>query len=188
MPEHKENYWSKHHTGVIQCVFALYCVVFSTYAYYHPRPTPPPESAGHVAAPIGAAVTMPSYSMPIYLWVGIIGLALSVAVPAILRFFRRAQTPSNPSIHEAAHQFAKDENYKAFVKAGIQAIALFTPLQRDTFQLAYELRQFLKLFGSRPVPERGGEVWLPDGTKEWMIARNKSRKSLGCQTGPQLCR
>lgn len=49
---------------------------------------------------------------------------------------------------------------------------LFTPLQLETFQLAHELRQFLKSLGGRPVPKRNGKEWLPDGTAEWLVARN----------------
>jgi hypothetical protein len=26
--------------------------------------------------------------------------------------------------------------------------------------------------GKRPVPQRDDKVWLPDGTREWLVARN----------------
>jgi hypothetical protein len=83
MADSKEGYWSKHHTGIIQCVLGLYCAVFTTWVYFHPRGGP--DSGQPTTSQAGAPMTS-SYSMPLGLFLGIIALVLSVVIPAIIKF------------------------------------------------------------------------------------------------------
>lgn len=117
MGEGKEGYWSKHHTGVIQCVFALYCSVLGTLQYIYTRSAPATSAAPSSSG--GTAMTH-GYSMPLYLWLGIIALCLSVAIPAIIRMIRHRPTE------------------------------LFRPLQIDAISLAIELAKFSKEMHERP--------------------------------------
>jgi hypothetical protein len=55
------------------------------------------------------------------------------------------------TIQDAAKDFANQENYKTYIKAGVQALELFTPLQIEAFQLAKNLRSFLNEIGPHPV-------------------------------------
>ena len=104
MDEHREGYWSRHHTGVIQCVLALYCSVLGTLEYINSRSAtatdPSPSSS------VGAPMTH-GYAMPSYLLVGIIGLCLSVAVPAIVKMVRKSREPDPKQliIHRARYGY-----------------------------------------------------------------------------------
>jgi hypothetical protein len=83
MVDNEEPYWKKHLTGIIQCVFGFYCCVFATLAYFFPRPVPSDSSAHNIGATVST-----TYSMPVYLWFGIVGLSLSVVIPAIVKMVR----------------------------------------------------------------------------------------------------
>src|ERR1039458_824256 len=97
MDDNQEPYWKKHLTGIIQCVFGFYCCVIATLAYFFPRPIPTSQSA-----PSGGAAMSTTYYMPWYLWLGIVGLALSVMIPAMVKMVRgRRERPSKLSIHSA---------------------------------------------------------------------------------------
>jgi hypothetical protein len=86
MAENKESYWSKHHTGIIQCVLGAYCAVFATWAYFHPNTSPVVSPA---TPPTGGPMNS-SYSMPLGLLLGIIALVLSVVIPAAIKLIRGA--------------------------------------------------------------------------------------------------
>jgi len=88
MSDFKETYWSKHHTGIIQCILAGYCSVIATLTYWFPRPV----SNGASQPNSGAAMSGP-YVMPWYLWLGIVGLSLSVIIPAVIRMTRSRKKP-----------------------------------------------------------------------------------------------
>ncbi len=87
-----EGYWSRHHTGVIQCALALYCAVLGTLEYVHslsiPKQVASPSSTAGVAMTHG-------YSMPLYLLGGIIALCLSVAIPAIVKMIHKRRVPAS---------------------------------------------------------------------------------------------
>lgn len=89
MDDNQEPYWKKHLTGSIQCVFGFYCCVIATLAYFFPRPIPVSKNAVAVSGGSGAAMNA-TYYMPWYLWLGIVGLGLSVIIPAIFRLAKRA--------------------------------------------------------------------------------------------------
>jgi hypothetical protein len=83
-------YLLRHHWGIIQGVAAVYCGVFATLDRFYPRvPASPAAAPLH---PGGAGMT-PSYAMPFWLWVGILALCASVAIPAIIRMFRKRPAP-----------------------------------------------------------------------------------------------
>jgi hypothetical protein len=87
-----ESYWSKHHTGLIQCVLALYCAVLATLEYIHSR-SAPAANPSPLPPPAGMAMNH-GYSMPLYLLLGIIALCLSVAIPAIVGMIRKRGVPT----------------------------------------------------------------------------------------------
>lgn len=83
-----------------------------------------------------------------------------------------ASEADRQAFNDAVKELANRHNTGEVLRAGVQFLDMFSPLQRETFQIAYELRQFLSMAGKRPVPQRDGHAWLPDGTMEWLIARN----------------
>ncbi len=109
MGESVKNYLRKHHWGIVQGVSGVYCAWFATWERFHPSQAAIPQ----VPVSVGTSMT-PTYSMPFWLWIGIVVLALSVAIPAIIGIFRKHKFPSK-----------SDE--------------VLTPLQRDAFRLAQEL-------------------------------------------------
>jgi hypothetical protein len=136
MVESKESYWGKHHWGIIQGLSGVYCAIFATLERYHPRSIPTPQSptTAH-PAPVGAAMT-PNYSMPFWLWVGIVVFVLSVVIPVVLRMIsawemRKKVGEPEPSIQDAAPE-------------------LFTPLQIEAFRVAIGLRRLIDQTGPRP--------------------------------------
>ena len=103
MSEATEGWWNKHTTGVIQCVLAAYCATLATLEYLRTRPI---STSNATSSPsVGAAMTH-GYSMPFWLWAGIIGLSLSVAIPAVLGMFRRRKQSADVSLE---NQKALDE-------------------------------------------------------------------------------
>jgi hypothetical protein len=97
MADNKENYWSKHLWSIIQCGLAFYCAAFATWNFFYSRPIPiASPSQNSAPIPLGGAIVIPAgYVMPFWLWIGIIALVLSVAIPAILRLIRGwKKTPS----------------------------------------------------------------------------------------------
>ncbi len=154
-----ESYWRKHHWGIIQGLSGLYCAVFATWDRFHPRSIPTAEGIA-TAHPTQVGVAMiPSYSMPFWLWVGIVVFVLSVIVPGIIRMIntwksRRKEgdhSPTLPSIREAAKAFATGHNHDVYVKTGIQALELFTPLQLEAFKLSHDLGKWYADFDPEPI-------------------------------------
>jgi hypothetical protein len=82
MPENQDSYWDRHHWGIIQGVSGLYCATFATWDRFNPRPISPASNAS-------VAVVNASYVMPIWLWVGIVALSVSVIIPAVIRIFTK---------------------------------------------------------------------------------------------------
>jgi len=133
MAKDKESYWSRHHTGVIQCVLALYCSVLGTLEYINTR------SAAHASftlQPSGGVPMTHGYSMPLYLWLGIIALCLSVAVPAVLRLRKSPKTEeSKLVIHSAVYGVdgKKDVDVKEALSSKIRGDALVLWIENGEF-------------------------------------------------------
>jgi hypothetical protein len=106
----KESWLARHITGVLQCVFGLYCSVMATLDRYYPRTGSVIANAPHAPdSAAGAVVTQSPYSMPFYLWIGIVGLSLSVIIPAVVRMFRKLR-PSKLKIISAYYGGDAGEN------------------------------------------------------------------------------
>ena len=99
MAQERESYWNRHHWSILQCFFGAYCAALATWEYFHPHtPSSLPAQNPATVRLSGTGVAMTSnYSMPIWLWLGIVGLALSVVIPAIVNLFRRAPKNAAPS-------------------------------------------------------------------------------------------
>lgn len=151
MPE-SEPYWKRHLPGIIQCILALYCAAIATLERYRPRGIPvSSETTGRqVSVPLVA-----HYSMPIWLWLGIVGLALSVFVPAMVGIFRRRKAHNQQ--------------------------AILSSLQANTLALSREIRAFLHEINPPPKfpeaePIKAGEnvtTWTARITAEtdaWNVA------------------
>jgi hypothetical protein len=98
----KESYWSRHHTGIIQCVLGLYCAGLSTLEYLRPRPMPSTGTSG-------GAIVAHTYAMPWYLLAGIIALVLSVIIPALVRMVSKERTRRN-ELAPAANTAGRDNS------------------------------------------------------------------------------
>lgn len=90
MVQNPEGYWNKHHWAIVQAALALYVAVLATVEFFHPH-TPPSTAAQepsvvHLSGR-GVPVTS-SYSMPFWLWAGIVALVLSVLIPVTLKLVR----------------------------------------------------------------------------------------------------
>lgn len=84
MDKGTKDYLKQHIWSILQCIFGFCCLVLATLEFVRNRSqsTPaPPSSLG------SGAVT--HYAMPLYLWIGIVALALSVIIPAIFKIRKR---------------------------------------------------------------------------------------------------
>ena len=73
-----------------------------------------------------------------------------------------APATPEPSIQESAKAFAQEENYKAYVRIGIQCENLFSPLQMEILQLAKDLTNLLK---ASPLPKKTDYGYNPQRQK-----------------------
>lgn len=183
MAEKQEGFWGRHFTGIIQCAFGLYCSIFATLSYFLPRPVP--VALGTPAAPPAGAAMNVRYSMPFWLWVGIVGLVLSVVVPALVKMVRgrkepqrkpegtflKEQAENNRALQEEMRKLTISHNaelsrcieirdqYGAEKREAEAKLKIFTPLQMEALQLAKSLHLFA---------EESGET--PDSTKKYSTA------------------
>jgi hypothetical protein len=88
MAETREGYWSKHHWAIVQSALALYVAVFATWDRFYPRLPAQIPNAVSATMPSGGGMSASGYVMPLWLWIGIIALVLSVAIPAFTRLLR----------------------------------------------------------------------------------------------------
>jgi hypothetical protein len=100
MPEKPESYWAKHHWNIIQCVLGVAALVVAIFQYFTSKQ---PPSAGTVT-PLRA-----SYSMPWYLLACIIGLVLSVLIPAIVNVITKEKKENLRKSAEETHKSALDQ-------------------------------------------------------------------------------
>src|ERR1022692_2604940 len=130
MAEDKEGYWSKHHTGIIQCAIGAYCAIFATWTYFHPRDIPAVNQS--TTPQTGASMTS-SYSMPLGLFIGIIALVLSVVVPAVIRIIKNWRKPNDSLTILSAYYGIRDIREEDVLKAvrGIPKDALVIPVENN---------------------------------------------------------
>jgi hypothetical protein len=103
-----------------------------------------------------------SYSMPWYLWLGIVGLSLSVLIPAVIRMIKnrvsrvsRADLPwdgydIDEGWDKALRSIQKPTSIPAVTAVPDSHLGLLTPLQLDVISLAIELAKFSKEMHERP--------------------------------------
>ena len=142
MREKLRNYCEVHHWGIVQGLSGVYCAVFATWDRFHPRAATG-EQSSHTA---GFIVTA-SYVMPFWLWAGIVGFSLSVAIPAIRKMLIK---PKSLNFREAARAFANQENLKTYILAGMKVERLFSDIQMEAFALARDLAGMLEQIGPEP--------------------------------------
>jgi len=163
MSESNGNYWSKHHTGIIQCVLGLYCAVFATWEHWHPLVTP--AAVAHNASE--RKIMSNSYSMPFWLWAGIVGLALSVIIPAVTKIIRnRRHAPPKLAVTiDLAKWGPRPEDVRdvtnrvrgAFEKSGqveVSTYALRDPFKGETKRLwvTYSITKTVEVPEEHPTP------------------------------------
>jgi len=96
-------------------------------------------------------------------WLGtllLIGIAVSIFAIRKERkeveVSRLALPLEEPSINDAARNFANQSNHALYVKTGIQTLELLTPLQIEAIQLSKDLKDFMVRVG--PYPQVSDEV------------------------------
>lgn len=157
MVDLNKRYLQEHLWGIIQAVSGVYCAAFATWDRFHPRTVI--ASPNPAVGPIGVQIN-PAYAMSLWLWVGIVVLALSVAVPAIVGLVRRDSPPAKagPSKEELEvdaeqkrwHEWVNNHNLKYYYEMGVQSSQLFTPIQIQALQLAKDLGTFVLELGPEP--------------------------------------
>ncbi len=113
MAKNPEPYWKRHLPGIIQCLLALYCSVIATLAYFFPR-----QASVGTSAPTGGSMSA-TYSMPWYLWIGIVGLSLSVAIPAVIGWIRKERRNKETVIPPPPKLVIDSATYGAIEGGGI---------------------------------------------------------------------
>jgi hypothetical protein len=99
------------------------------------------------------------YSMPFWLWAGIIGLVLSVVIPAILGIIRKRKKSTPLPVADD-----KEESTRMVAK-------LVTPLQIEAFQLTKELRNFVDEMGDKPDVSSKDFPDTRDGQYDFIVRR-----------------
>ena len=86
-----EGFWAKttHIWGPIQAVSGVYCAALATWEHLYPH-----SSNGSGQGWVGGM------SISRYLWIGIIVLGLSVAIPAILKLIRKWRSSPKTEVHQ----------------------------------------------------------------------------------------
>jgi hypothetical protein len=160
-----EGYWSKHHTGIIQCILGFYCAAFATWEHFNPR-TPPAASTAHA----GGAPMIPRYAMPFWLWAGIVALALSVVIPAIVGLVRKRSLRKLGQAEESGGDQRPTKLRKKFSWANSERIRLEKELNTKGQLHAEEVR---KLEVSHEADLRKATVIREQLTLEKQLALNK---------------
>ena len=143
MVDKLKAYLLEHHWGIIQGVSGVYCAVFATWERFHPFATPQAKSP--IVIQTGVAM-MQAYRIPLWLWVGIVVLALSVAIPAIIgRFKSPIPLPGQNNVD--------DQKQREYYEIGIRTTQMFSELQLEAFHLVWSLNKWYSEFEPEPVYE-----------------------------------
>jgi hypothetical protein len=93
-----------------------------------------------------------SYVMPLWLWLVIVALVLSVVIPAIIRMFRKS--------------LPNDEN---LIEIGKLVNGLLNPLQLDTIRLAQELEKLSRWPGGTIAAFLANTMFPDPKHNEWAL-------------------
>jgi hypothetical protein len=109
----------------IQAISGVYCAVLATWELRIA-----PAGTGNSAVPsVGTDTVM---RIPTYLFIGIVVLGLSVAIPAVLNFVRRDKKDSGDPVRQVSS-----------VKGAPETKTFLSPIQIECISIARELKQFL---------------------------------------------
>jgi hypothetical protein len=140
MAESRERYRRTHHWPIIQGISEIYCAGFATWEYFPNRSTTYVPSISAVAATPDGAAMIPNYSMLMWLWLGFVALALSVAIPAIMRL-----------VGNWKRRFASaSESVNAHIENRGLDPTLFPLLELQLLKLSREIRQYVRSLGPPP--------------------------------------